>query len=65
MATQTMKELEQDTTRESPSRQKFLTLLKERFGAFLTELSGPPRTHRKRLDDQLFADRLDRWYPRA
>ena len=65
MATLTLRKQEPDTTAEHPHRHKLLTAMKERFASFLTQLSGPPRTHRNRVDDQLFTTRWDRLYPRG
>ena len=65
MATLTARKPETNTHEEKPKEHKLLTAIKEWARSFMTQLSGPPRTKSNRVADQLFTDRLDRWYPRA
>ena len=65
MATLTLRKRETGTTEENPKEHKLLTNVKHRVASFLTELYGPPKTKRNRVDDELFTSQLDRWYPRG
>lgn len=65
MATLTARKPEASTPEEKPKEHKLLTSIKEWARSLMTQLSGPPTTKSNRRADQLFADRLDRWYPRA
>ena len=68
MATRTLNNQETEKTTEHQSGLNFHNILdtvKERFASLLTDLYGPPKTQRNRMDDELFTTRLDRWYPRA
>ena len=65
MATQTLHKQETEKTTEHQNGHNLLDTVKERFASLLTNLYGPPKTQRNRMDDELFTTRLDRWYPRA
>ena len=65
MATQTLHKQETEKTTEHQSGHNLLTYVKHRIASLLTELDGPPKTKRDRVDDELFTTQLDRWYPRG